>query len=502
MRSVYDVAQVRRSEEAVMADLPDGALMDRAATGLADTVAGLLRDLGLPIAGARAVLLIGSGNNGGDALFAGARLAARGMRVAAIMTADRCHDQGLSAFVAAGGVVARNPEEEIRRADLVIDGLVGIGGRGALRDLGATCAEWAQRSGALVIAADIPSGVDADTGAVADRDAVVNADVTVTFGCLKPGLVLSPGRDFAGATVVVDIGLGDRLPPPRVQVLDDADLAMAVPEPGAQDYKYSRGVVGIAAGSPAYRGAAFMATGSARHGNVGMVHVLDRADGLAQSLVDEFWDIVISTQAPASVPRVTAWAVGPGLGVDLDGQRVLVDVLGAGVPVVVDADALRMLRESGPSAALAARRHPTVLTPHIGEFAALGFDCGTGAQEDRLGAARHAAAALGAVVVLKGAGTVVASPSGVAYVDGFATADLGTAGSGDVLAGLTGALLAGAAARGAVDDDAAALVAASAVGLHGIAGRIAAHGGRPVTAPDIIAALPEAIAEVRRGGRS
>lgn len=502
MRAVYDVAQVRRAEELVMADLPEGALMERAATGLADTCATLLRDLGLPIAGARAVLLIGAGNNGGDALFAGALLAARGVHVSAILTADRCHERGLVALLAAGGVVTRSGEEAIGRADLVLDGIVGIGGRGALRDDAAAWARRAGESGALVVAVDIPSGVDADTGAIADHEAVIDADVTVTFGCLKPGLVLAPGRDRAGAVVTIDIGIDVALVAADVHVLDEVDLADAVPEPQADDYKYSRGVVGIAAGSARYRGAAFMSTASARHGNVGMVHVLDRGDGIAPALVDEFWDIVISTQAPTATTRTTAWTVGPGLGVDLDGQKVLVDVLAAEQPVVVDADALRMLRESGPALALAARRHPTVLTPHVGEFAALGFNAGTGAQQDRLSAARHAAAELGAVVVLKGGGTVIASPSGVAYVDGYATADLGTAGSGDVLAGLTGALLAGAAARGAIDDDAAAFVAAAAVGLHGIAGRIAAEGGRPVTALDIIAALPDAIAEVRRGGRS
>ena len=152
--------------------------------------------------------------------------------------------------------------------------------------------------------------------------------------------------------------------------------------------------------------------------------------------------------------------------------------------------------------ALAGRRHPTVLTPHEGEFAALGYAVGAGSSEDRLGSARQAARELGAIVVLKGSGTVIASPSGAAYVDTWGTPDLGTAGSGDVLSGLMGALLAGAAARVDVDDDAAAGIAAAAVGLHGLAGRLAAQGGRPVTARDIIAAIPDAIALVRRGGEA
>jgi hydroxyethylthiazole kinase-like uncharacterized protein yjeF len=504
MRPVYDVATVRAAESSVMAGLPEGALMDRAATGLADACATLLRDLGLRIAGARVVLLIGSGNNGGDALFAGAQLARRGARVGAVLLGERTHADGLAAFRIEGGSVLTGAavDRSLDSADLIIDGILGIGGRGALRTDAARCATLASQSGALVVAVDIPSGVDADTGAVADPAAAVDADATVTFGCLKPGLLTSPGRDHAGAVLLIDIGLGDALPVAELHALDSIDLADAVPEPGTEDYKYSRGVVGVAAGSPLYRGAAFMATGSARHGNIGMVHVLDRGDGLAQALVDEFWDVVIASAAPAAVKRATAWVVGPGLGIDFDGRRVLRDVLTVDAPVVVDADALRMLGEGESRAELAARRCPTVLTPHEGEFAALGYSVGEGAAEDRLGRARQAARELGVVVVVKGPGTVIASPSGVAYVDTWGTPDLGTAGSGDVLSGFMGALLAGAAARGEMDDDAAASVAAAAVALHGLAGRLAARGGRPVTAPDIINALPDAIALVRRGGEA
>lgn len=504
MRPVYDVATVRAAEEAVMATLPEGALMDRAATGLADACATLMRDLGLRLAGARVVLLIGSGNNGGDALYAGAQLARRGARAEAVLLGERTHAGGLDAYVGAGGrlVAPDDIDRALSRADLVIDGILGIGGRGALREDAARCARLAAESGALVVAVDVPSGVDADTGAVADPEAAIDADATVTFGCLKPGLLLSPGRDRAGAILLIDIGLDEALPRSALRALDPLDLAEAVPEPGPEDYKYSRGVVGIAAGSPRYRGAAFMATGSARHGNVGMVHVLDRGDGLARALVDEFWDVVTSSAAPAAVPRTTAWVVGPGLGLDAEGQQVLCDVLAVDSPVVVDADALRMLREAGPMAALTARRHPTVLTPHEGEFTALGYSVGEGSSEDRLGSARQAARDLGVIVVLKGAGTVIASSSGVAYVDTWGTPDLGTAGSGDVLSGLMGALLAGAAKRDEIDADAAAEIAAAAVGLHGLAGRLAAQGGRPITAPDIIAAIPDAIALVRRGGEA
>lgn len=502
MRPVYGVSEVRSAEETVLAQLPGGTLMERAATGLADACASLMRDGGQRLAGARVVVLAGSGNNGGDALYAGARLASRGARVEAVLLGERCHDGGRAALSMAGGrfIDVADVDQAIERADLVIDGILGIGGRGALRAEAARCAFVANESGALIVAVDIPSGVDADTGAVADGSAVIRADATVTFGCLKPGLVVGPGRECAGAVIEIDIGLAEALPVASIHVLDAADLARSVPEPGPSDYKYSRGVVGIAAGSPAYRGAAFMATASARLGNVGMVHVLDRRDGIATALVDEFWDVVAASAAPPSVDRTTAWVVGPGLGTDMGARRVLGDVLEVQVPVVVDADGLRMLRDSAPASALEARRgRATVLTPHEGEFAALGFSMGSAGAEDRLGAARSAARELGAVVVVKGPGTVIAAPSGTAFVDTWGTPDLGTAGSGDVLSGLIGALLAGARARGDVDHDTAAQVAAAAVGLHGLAGRLAGEGGRPVTAPDIISAIPQAIAHVRRG---
>ena len=506
MIGAYSVAQVRLAEEQLMAQLPEGTLMERASTGLAAICASLLDDAGPGVSGARVAVLVGSGNNGGDALYAGALLARRGARVEAITLSDRLHEGGRDALVSAGGRVVAAADtlrssEILADADLVLDGIVGIGGSGALSPLAAEFAALASDSGAPIVAVDIPSGVDADTGAVADAEAAVDADITVTFGCLKPGLLLSPGREHAGAVLLVDIGLDATLPEPRIRVLEEDDLAVAVPEPGPDDYKYSRGVVGIAAGSERYRGAALMATGAARRGGVGMVHYLDRGDGVAGMVIDHFWDVVTSSDAPPYVPRITAWAVGPGLGQDAAGAGTLDSVLGAPTPVLVDADGLRLLAHPEAHAALARRHeagHPTVLTPHEGEFAALGYDCGMGAGEDRLGAALRAARDLHAVVVLKGPGTVVASPSGAAYIDTRGGPELGTAGSGDVLSGLVGALLASAAARGSVDDDDAALVAACGVALHGMAGALASEGGRPTTAMDIIDALPQAVADARR----
>lgn len=504
MRAVYDVATVRQAEEQLLRELPDGALMARAATGLADTCSALLRDVGSGVAAARVVLLVGSGNNGGDALHAGALLARRGASVTAVRLGPVVHREGERDLLASGGtcvdgVNTLESSDLIADADLVIDGIVGLGGSGALRPLAAEFAQCAAESGALIVAVDLPSGTAADTGAVADAEAVVEADVTVTFGCLKPGLLLAPARELTGAVTLVDIGLDPLLPPARLMVLEPSDVASCLPEPTADDYKYSRGVVGIAAGSRRYPGAAYLATGSARLGNAGMVHLLDRGDGLAERVIQQFWDVVTSTQAPASLPRVRAWAVGPGIGDDASARDLVRDVLATDVPVVLDADALRVLSRDAATV-LRGRQAPAVVTPHVGEFAALGFVVGHDAESDRLARARDAARDLGAVVVLKGPGTVIAAPGGLGFIDVEGGAELGTAGSGDVLTGLMAAMLASWAARdGVLDHDRVAFVAAGAVALHGIAGRLAAEGGRPVTAMDLVEQLPAAVAFVRRG---
>ena len=253
---------------------------------------------------------------------------------------------------------------------MVIDGIVGIGGTGALRPEAVDLIRAAEQTGALIVAVDIPSGVDADTGAVADPDAVVQADVTVTFGCLKPGLLVSPGREYAGSVRLVDIGLDPELPLASMWVLGTDDLADCVPEPSADDYKYSRGVVGIVAGSDLYPGAAFLTTGSARHGDAGMVQFQDRDPALARSIVEAFWDVVIVDSPPETNTRATAWACGPGMGETADDMATLASVLRSAHPVLVDADGLRMLADPvGAARQQLTHRHAngrvTVLTPHV-----------------------------------------------------------------------------------------------------------------------------------------
>ena len=458
MRTAHDVGTVRAAEQVLLDALPDGTLMQRAAAGLATVCADLLPR----VYGARVVLLVGSGNNGGDALFAGARLAARGARVEAVLLAERVHEDGLVALRRAGGRVA---DAVPAGADLVVDGILGIGGRGGLRpDAAAALRDLPE---AWVVAVDVPSGVDASTGEV--EGVAVRADVTVTFGALKPGLLVDPGAQHAGVVELVDIGLD--LPAATVEVLQAADVAALLPKPSRESDKYRRGVVGVAAGSQQYTGAAVLCTGGAVRGGAGMVRYVGADEPAA--LVRAAWPEVVVGSG-----RVQAWTVGSGGGGDAVGR--LADAVGDGVPVVVDADAITAVAELDRKAGA-----PLLLTPHAGELARL-----VGADRDdvearRLHHARTAARDLDAVVLLKGSTTVVARPDGAVRVNPTGTPSLATAGSGDVLAGLCGALLAGG--LDAFD--------AGSVGawLHGLAGRLAGEGGRPVTAADVLAALPDAV---------
>jgi ADP-dependent NAD(P)H-hydrate dehydratase / NAD(P)H-hydrate epimerase len=481
MRNAHAVAGVRAAEGALMALLPGGALMQRAAAGLAATCAGLLSRAGRPgptrgVHGSRVVVLTGSGDNGGDALYAGARLAARGAVVTAVAAAERMHEGGAAALRASGGQVIEAADQTadaaIAAADLIIDGLLGIGGRGGLREPAASLAAAAGRARALVVAVDLPSGIDADTGEVAG--AVVQADVTVTFGTLKPGLLIDPGASHAGVVELVDIGLGGYLGPPDVAAPQAADIAAWLPRPSAESDKYRRGVLGIVAGSDRFTGAAQLSVGGAIRGGAGMVRLVSAPAAVA--VVRQHWPEAVITTTEAGQPgeqaieaagQVQAWVAGPGMGTDEEAASRLAAVLASSLPVLVDADGITLLaahRELLP------RPAPTLLTPHAGELARLLGADRADIEARRLRFATQAAAELGCTVLLKGSTTVIASPEPgqEVLVNPTGTSWLATAGSGDVLSGLAGSLL----AQGLEPSRAAA----AAAFLHGIAARLAATG--------------------------
>ncbi len=399
---------------------------------------------------------------------------------------------------------------------------------------------------------DLPSGVDADTGVV--EGAAIQADVTVTFGTLKPGLLIDPGARHAGVVELIDIGLGPYLDAPDASAMQGADVAALLPQPAAESDKYRRGVVGIVAGSERFTGAAALAVGGAIRGGAGMVRLVSAAPAVA--VVRMLWPEAVITVTGQDIPagedvraagRVQAWVVGPGMGTDDEARERLAAVLASDVPVLVDADGLTLL---AAHQGLLAREAPTLLTPHAGELGRLLDADPADVESHRLEHATRAAASLGATVLLKGSTTVIATPGGRSAaspggagdggsspggagdqagaarddqpplrVNPTGTSWLATAGTGDVLSGLAGSLLAQRLEPGEG--------AAAAAYLHGLAARLAAAGAgarpapaseppgggwdvtnpeepragyaeAPIGAADVVGALPDAIRAVRR----
>ena len=487
MTDLHTADQVRSAERAALAGLPPDTLMLRAATGLATICLGLLGR----VTRSRVVLLVGSGDNGGDALLAGARLAERGARVDAVLLApERTHAGGLAALRRAGGRVAAPGRTGLDRADLVLDGIVGIGATGPLRDDAVALVTEAVAGPGLLVAVDVPSGVLADTGQVPGQ--AFPAQHTVTFGALKPGLVVGEGRGYAGTVHLVDVGITPHLPAPAARRLTDADAVGAIEPPSSGSDKYTGGVVGVLAGSATYPGAGVLCTGAALRTRPGMV----RYAGTAADGVRAAWpEAIVTSGRPGDAGRVQAWVAGPGMGTDAEALGVLAEVLATDLPVVVDADALTMVGQHPEL--VRDRTAPTVLTPHDREFTRIFGWAGSAeelARADRMAAARRGAAELGCAVLLKGDATVVADADGATWVNGTGTAWLATAGTGDVLAGILGAVLAQHQATGIGAGEAAAVAAH----VHGRVGQLAATHG-PLIAGDLVRRLPETLARLRDG---
>jgi len=517
-------------------------LMERAAFALAGRLWEVLRrraaERSGPVPAARAVerrvvLLVGSGNNGGDALHAGARLARRGVRIVALALGSGVHDAGARALRDAGGEIRHVDAQDVGAAvalaagsDLVVDAILEIGsdpsspalrGRAAEVVRGLVQAVDASGSRPTVVAVDLPSGVGADDGRVPEPAAVLTADLTVTFGAVKAGLLLAPAAARTGRIVVVDLGLDPEPSSGTVARLEPGDLArLGLLRPPAHDaQKYSRGVLGVVAGTEEFPGAAVLTTNGAAGAGVGMIRYV--GPDVAARLVLGARPEVVTAQG-----RVQAWAVGPGLpavpGDDADDQHDATALLRSGqvspreharraiaeacgspgtglaeaqvpVPAVVDAGGLALLPLRVPAS--------VVVTPHAGELARLlrhrGHDVErTEVEAEPLRWARLAHEETGATVLLKGPVTTVVGPSAV-YAQDDGTPWLATAGAGDVLTGVLGALLAAHAERVLADPDGAALVAAAGALLHGEAARRASAGG-PLTALDVAHALPATVA--------
>jgi NAD(P)H-hydrate epimerase len=427
MRAVLTRDEMRAADAAALSHVSHEALVGRAGTAVG--VAGL-HMLGGAY-GRRVVVVAGKGSNGADGRVAAALLMRRGARVT-VLEAEAVGDGAA-----------------LPRCDLVIDGAYGTGFRGSY-------VAPQVPAGAAVLAIDIPSGVDADTGD-APGDAV-RADRTVTFAALKPGLLQGAGPALSGTVEVADIGIG--FPVPQASLVEDADVGASVPGRGRGVNKWTT-AVGVAAGSAGMEGAAVLCTRGAMAAGSGMIRLGSPGDPAAawpteavrMRLPAEGW----SGGFLEAAAKCKAIVVGPGLGTgEASAEEIRAVVANAPVPLVIDADALTALGDVSAARTLLDKRSaPTILTPHDGEYARV---AGSAPGDDRLAAARRLAEAIGAVVLLKGPLTAVARPGGgptdVLLTDAGGPA-LATAGSGDVLSGIIGAFL----ARGVCAHEAAALAA-------------------------------------------
>lgn len=470
MLTSHRVADIRAAESALAAALPPGELMRRAAVGLANALAFVPP-------GEVVLMLVGPGDNGGDALFAATHLLDRGVRVdVCLLDEARVHTAGLAAATAAGARVVDAPGTHVH----VVDAVFGIGARPGLTGRAAQWAAWLEDNRPWTLAVDVPSGVGVDTGTLDGPH--VSADATVTFGTFKNALLAGPAADVARSGGVdlpdlVDIGLAPYLPRPALEAFEPRDghrlleIFDWLTDPSG--HKYSRGVVGIAAGSEQYAGAAHLCVAGAQAGLAGMVRFVG-AQSLAARVVDRAPEVV------AGRGRVQAWVVGPGGGDDAGDQ--LRAALDDGVPLVVDAAALQHVPDS--------LGVPALLTPHAGELAAMTGARREDIEADPLTHVTRAAETWQATVLLKGRRTLVACPGLPTRVNLSGSPWLATAGSGDVLAGFAGSLL----AAGAHPHDAGSLAAF----LCGAAS-VRANRGGPVTATMVADALPTVVAEFHDG---
>ena len=471
--------------------VPSLDLMERAGAGLA-----LITDR--TVARGPVAVLCGKGNNGGDGFVAGRLLRELGRRVRVLLVAEPHEYAGDAAVNLERLEGAHEPFDPSALADaaVVVDAIFGTGFAGEPRGLARDAVEALGGRDAPVVAADIASGVSASTGEAAR--ASVTAHTTVAFAAAKPGHWIAPGKGQTGALHVIDIKI-----PAGAPVTPDVGLLTArvhdlVPGRGSSATKFSSGHVVVGGGSRGLTGAPCLAAEAAMRAGAGYVTALVPAslelvfetrllEVMTRALPDD--DGALSPggidAAVAAAARGGALVLGPGAGRS-DGAFDFVRALAAraGVPLLLDADGLNA--HAGALESLAARSAPTVLTPHAGELARLLGSSGDEVGRTRLRSAREAARRANAVVVLKGDDTIVAHPDGRAAVNDLAAPGLATAGTGDVLSGVIGALL----AKG-MDPFAAAC---AGVRRHAAAGRVAAdeHGAGGVIARDVIAALPRA----------
>ncbi len=438
---VCRVAELRALEETHVATHGDAPLMELAGRASADVARTLANDRGGQI-----VVLAGPGNNGGDAFVAARWLRSWYHDVVVVFPGDAAHlppDAAAAhqAFIAAGGSTVATAAAA--RPALVIDGLFGIGLKRPAEGAYAGLIEWANGTGAPILALDIPTGLDADTGSA--HGATIRAAATATFIALKPGLLTADGPDFCGKVSVHALGL-DATPAALGHRLDWPALAAALPPALARRArnvnKGTFGTLGILGGTEGMGGALILAGRAALRTGAGKVWLgFLMAD--APKFDASMPELMLRHAGPVLDAQPDALVVGPGLGTSDAARSLLARALSQPIPIALDADALNLVaKDAALRAACAARNAPTLATPHPGEAARLLNVDVAAIQGDRLHAAQRLVQELAANVVLKGSGSVLAHPDGTWDINGSGGPALATAGSGDVLSGLLGALLA------------------------------------------------------------
>ena len=459
-RALYSSREIRAVESHYLETPSPEPLMERAGRATAELARELLGSQDSAV-----LVFAGPGNNGGDAFVAARHLKQWWYRVAVVFNGDPFKLSGdatraLQAWRDCGGDV-HDLVPSGRDWDLVIDGLFGIGLTRELTGKPAELVSFVNELGVPVLAIDVPSGLDADTGRIRGR--AVRASHTITFIGLKPGLFTLDGVDHCGQVHLRSLDVdANAVVVPRAELLDAGALAAVVAPRKANTHKGTFGSLGIVGGAAGMVGAAWLAGRSALHMGTARVYVgtIDNSAPMLDPLQPEL--MLRHADAVLKLEHLSALAVGPGMGLSAAAKGLLKNALRTGLPAVFDADALNLLaQEAIMRRALVRRSAPTVITPHPAEAARLLGRSTSHVQMDRIAAARELAARLSCEVVLKGAGSVCASPDGSYRINTSGNPGLASAGQGDVLTGMVGALLA--------QGHAAAPALHAAVYLHGAA---------------------------------
>ena len=534
MIEAFEKQTVREAEAKVVAEHPQGSLMKKAAGEVSDTTVEFLLARGAKVEETRILGLVGGGDNGGDCLYALSYLAKLGYPCLALLLSNKPHEKALAAaekaevtiepvdLAGSARQIARLASRRARAAGVWIDGLVGTGVNGKLREPLAQVATELNRlyesrnSKVLRVAIDIPSGIFTDDGRLAGP--FLGADVTVTMGGRKSCSLLPPAAYQFGQVRLVDLGL--QMKKPRLARLEAADVGSLWPVPGSEDHKYTRGVVQVVAGSSSFPLTGVMCVEGAGRAGAGMVRYVGPEDA-AFAILSRF------PEAVSGAGKHQCLLVGPGIDLK-DNSRVreavnqAVQAATSGIPLVLDAGAIDLYPQIISQIPGGTLSHRTVLTPHAGEAARLLSTLGAGggrggvtrAEVEASPAAwgQYLADKTGATVLLKGAVTLVASPEETMFSQAGAPFWTGTAGSGDVLAGITAAVLSQYEARAEqsgyqLSTSQMSAAVASAAWVHAMAARKAAglpfscsqpdsvnNLGAPVVATDIARQVPRAIA--------